>query len=72
MIGCRNIPVGAVAHLEQSNYSVEEVEESVLVCTLLDGIINREIIVELSTQDGAATGIIIIFCFYLNIIKIKF
>ena len=48
------------AFLDKYEYTVSEVVGTLEVCVILDGFINREVIVNLSTVDGTAIGIICI------------
>ncbi len=45
------------ARVLQSVYSVSEDNGFIEVCVVLDGIIERNVEMELSTDDGTATGI---------------
>ncbi len=48
---------GIGARLEQSSYSVSEETGFIEVCVVLEGIIERNVGMELTTDDGTATGI---------------
>ena len=48
------------AFLDKDEYTVSEVEGTIEVCVILDGFIDREVTVNLSTVDGTAIGIICI------------
>lgn len=41
---------------QQDTYTIIEGDGEVEVCVVLDGVINRDVAVELSTQDGTAGG----------------
>ena len=46
-----------MAFLDEDGYTVSEVVGTLEVCVVLDGFIDREVTVNLSTVDGTAIGI---------------
>ena len=48
------------AFLDEDGYTVSEVDGALEVCVVLDGFIDREVTVNLSTVNGTAIGIICI------------
>ena len=46
----------AYVSFDDSNYVAQEGDGSVEVCIVLDGLIQREVVVELSTFNGLAIG----------------
>ena len=49
------------ASLNEVSYIVNEEEGLIEGCVVLDGLIQREVVIQLSTLDSTATGSIIIY-----------
>ena len=51
--------VVVTASFDRANYSVSEEDEFIEGCVVLDGLIHRDVVIQLSTVDSSATGIMI-------------
>ena len=42
--------------LQQSSYNVSEGDHNLMICVILSGQIEREVVVSVGTEDGSALG----------------
>ena len=60
------------AFLDEDGYTVSEADGALEVCVILDGFIDREVTIILSTVDGTAIGISSFILLYNYIISVIF